>query len=420
MNTISVNHTHQTPPSWGGGAFFLGIFGRRNTGKSSLTNLLTGQEIAIVSEIPGTTTDPVRKSVEILGLGPVVIVDTAGIDDEGELGKKRVHKSKNAIKNVDCAVLLISENRFGDYEKELIAEFENYDTPYLIVHNKSDLERLEQTTIEKIRQTTTAEILDFTTINDNGKDILIDKIRQLIPTSHRQKISLFGGLVKPKEVVLLITPIDSEAPEGRLILPQNQAIRNLLDNDCITIVVKNTELEDFLQLGITPALAVTDSQAFGFVSEILPGSIPLTSFSILFARQKGDFEQFIKGTPHISKLNDGDRVLILESCTHQSSCDDIGRVKIPKLLQKFTGKKLEFEFVSGLSPLDPSPPKSPQVGTFALVIQCGGCMVTRKQLLNRLKPFVEAGIPVTNYGMTLAYVNGIFERATKVFRESKN
>ena len=396
---------------------FLGIFGRRNTGKSSLINLLTGQEIAIVSQIPGTTTDPVRKSVEILGLGPVVMVDTAGIDDDGELGKKRVQKSKNTIKNVDCAVLLISENRVGNYETELIKEFEEFETPYLIIHNKSDLEKIKQSSVDSLRNFSKAEIIDFTTSNDDGKEELIGLLKQLIPISQKQKISLFGGLVKPKEVVLLITPIDSEAPEGRLILPQNQAIRNLLDNDCITIVVKNTELEDFLQLGITPALAVTDSQAFGFVSEILPGSIPLTSFSILFARQKGDFEQFIKGTPHISKLNDGDRVLILESCTHQSSCDDIGQVKIPKLLQKFTGKKLEFEFVSGLSPLDPRPPKSPQVGTIALVIQCGGCMVTRKQLLNRLKPFVEAGISVTNYGMTLAYVNGIFERATEIFRK---
>lgn len=421
MNKKSDIYTPKIPPSGGEGAsssLFLGIFGRRNTGKSSLINLLTGQDIAIVSEIPGTTTDPVRKSVEILGLGPVIVVDTAGIDDEGDLGQKRVQKSKNTIKNVDCAVLLISENRFDSYEKELIKEFENFDTPYLIVHNKSDLEMLEQASIDTIRQITQAEIVDFTTINDQGKDALIEKIKELIPKLQRQKKSLFGGLVKPKDVVLLITPIDSAAPEGRLILPQNQSIRNLLDNDCITIVVKDTGIADFLKLGITPALAVTDSSIFDYVSEILPKNIPLTSFSILFARLKGDFEQYLKGTRYILKLNDGDRVLILESCTHQTSCDDIGRVKIPKLLQKYTGKKLEFDVVSGLAPapLNPSSPKSPQGGTYALVIQCGGCMVTRKQLLNRLKPFVEAGIPVTNYGMTLAYVNGIFERATEVFR----
>ncbi len=423
-----MKNTQSTPHS-GRGAFFLGIFGRRNTGKSSLINLLTGQEIAIVSEVPGTTTDPVRKSVEILGLGPVIVVDTAGIDDEGDLGQKRVQKSKNTIKNVDCAVLLISGNRFDSFEKELIKEFENFDTPYLIVHNKSDLEKLEQTTVDTIRQTTSAEIVDFTTINDEGKDALIEKIKELIPKSQRQKISLFGGLVKPKDVVLLITPIDSAAPDGRLILPQNQSIRNLLDNDCISIVVKDTEIADFLKLGITPALAVTDSSIFDLVSEILTENIPLTSFSILFARLKGDFEEYLKGTRHIPKLNDGDRVLILESCTHQTSCDDIGRVKIPKLLQKYTGKKLEFEVVSGLAPAPLNPPTStssvteggltedPANDYYKLVIQCGGCMVTRKQLLNRLKPFVEAGIPITNYGMTLAYVNGIFERATEVFND---
>ena len=229
-----------------------------------------------------------------------------------------------------------------------------------------------------------------------------------------------GDLVQPKDVVLLITPIDSEAPDGRMILPQNMAIRDVLDNNCITVVVKETELEDFFKLGIKPALAITDSQAFNYVSKIVPMDVPLTSFSIVFARLKGDFEKYLEGTPHISQLKDSDRVLILESCTHQVSCDDIGRMKIPKLLQKFTGKKLEFEFVSGLAPLNPPKEGLPVRSTafdvnYKLVIQCGGCMVTRKQLLNRLKPFVEAGIPVTNYGMTLAFVNGIFERATSPF-----
>lgn len=407
---------HQTPPLGGREALFLGIFGRRNTGKSSLINLLTEQEIAIVSEIAGTTTDPVRKSVEIMGLGPVIMVDTAGIDDDGELGKKRVQKSKNTIKNVDCAVLLISRNRFGNYETELIKEFEEFDTPYLIVHNKNDLEKLEQTTIDNIRKITNAEIIDFNTLNDSGKDDLINRLKQLVPIARKQKSTLFSGLVKPKDVVLLITPIDAAAPKDRLILPQNRAIRNLLDNDCIVITVKDTELKDFLKLGIQPALAVTDSQAFDFVAKILPENIPLTSFSIIFARQKGDFEEYLKGTHQISSLKNGDRILILESCTHQVSCEDIGRVKIPRLLQKFTGKKLEFEFISGLSSINPSPTKSSQEKTFALVIQCGGCMVTRRQLINRLKQFVDSGIPITNYGMTLAYLNGIFERATEIFQ----
>lgn len=391
----------------------IGIFGRRNTGKSSLINLLTGQNTAIVSDIPGTTTDTVNKSVEIFGIGPAVIIDTAGIDDSGELGKKRVNKSKEAIKKVDCAILLIFGNQFGEYELELIRHFNLHETPFLIVHNKSDIDKIATHTKSVISQYTHAKVIDFSTKYPENTDILIDELRKIIPESVYQKPSLIGDLVKPKDVVLLITPIDSEAPEGRLILPQNQTIRDVLDNDCITVVVKDTELEDFLKLGIRPALSITDSQAFGYVSKTLPDDVPLTSFSIIFARLKGDFDAYLQGAPYISKLKDGDNILILESCTHQTSCDDIGRVKIPKLLQKFTGKQLNFTFISGLSEI--GPPKSPHKGDYALVIQCGGCMVTRKQLLNRLKPFISESTPVTNYGMTLAYVNGIFERATAVF-----
>ena len=399
---------HFAPPSGGRGAF-IGIFGRRNSGKSSLINQLTGQDIAIVSDKPGTTTDPVSKSVEIFGIGPVILIDTAGIDDAGELGEKRIKKSLEVIKKVDCAILLISENLFTDFEQNLINQFNEFEIPYLIVHNKSDISSLNKDTIAEIRKYSSSDILDFSTVNDEKKEELISLIKETIPTTSYQKPSLLGDLVKPKDVVLLITPIDSEAPDGRMILPQNMAIRDVLDNDCITVVVKETELLDFLKLGIRPVLAVTDSQAFEYVSKHIPEDIPLTSFSIVFARMKGDFEKYLEGTPHISQLNDGDRVLILESCTHQVSCDDIGRIKIPKLLQQFTGKLLHFDFVSGLSEL------TNQVENYSLVIQCGGCMVTRKQLLNRLKPYIEAGIPVTNYGMTLAYVNGIFERATASF-----
>ena len=408
-----------SPPSGGRGAY-IGIFGRRNSGKSSLINLLTGQDIAIVSDKPGTTTDPVSKSVEIFGIGPVILIDTAGIDDTGELGEKRIKKSKEAVKKVDCAILVIAENVFDTFEIDLIKLFDEYAVPYLIVHNKSDISSLNKDTIAEIRKYSSSEIIDFSTVNDEKKEELISLIKKTIPTTTYQKPSLLGDLVKPKDVVLLITPIDSEAPDGRMILPQNMAIRDVLDNDCITVVVKETELIDFLKLGIRPVLAVTDSQAFEYVSKHIPEDIPLTSFSIVFARLKGDFEKYLEGTPHISQLKDSDRVLILESCTHQVSCDDIGRMKIPKLLQKFTGKKLEFEFVSGLAPLNPPKEGLPVRSTafdvnYKLVIQCGGCMVTRKQLLNRLKPFVEAGIPVTNYGMTLAFVNGIFERATSPF-----
>ncbi|WP_349678664.1 MULTISPECIES: [FeFe] hydrogenase H-cluster maturation GTPase HydF, partial [unclassified Proteiniphilum] len=394
---ISMNNLH------------IGIFGRRNTGKSSLINMITGQDISIVSSFPGTTTDPVKKSVEILDIGPAILIDTAGIDDLGEIGSKKIRKSQEVIRRVDCAILLIAGNQFGDYEVRLIEQFKRYDVPYLIAHNKSDIDKIAAITKTAIKQYSKAEIIDFSTINPADKNRLVSALKRIVPEIAFQKNSLIGDLVQPKDVVLLITPIDREAPEGRIILPQNQTIRDALDNRCITVVLKETELSDFLKIGITPALAITDSSVFGIVAEILPENIPLTSFSILFSRLKGNFDAFIKGTPHISKLEEGNSVLILESCTHQTSCDDIGRVKIPGMLQQFTGKKLNFTVVSGLSEV----PR--KVKDFSLVIQCGGCMITRKQLHNRLKPFIEAGIPVTNYGMTLAYLNGIFKRATVVF-----
>ncbi len=385
----------------------IGIFGRQNTGKSSLINLLTGQDTAIVSDVPGTTTDPVKKSVEIFGIGPVILVDTAGIDDAGELGRKRINKSLDAIKKVDCAVLLIAGNQFGQYELDLIRHFEKFSIPYLILHNKSDISKIAALTKTVIKHHSNAAVIDFSAKDPGDSEMIIDALRKIIPRESQQLKTLIGDLVQPKDLVLLITPIDREAPEGRLILPQNQTIRDALDNDCVTVVVKDTELDDFLKLGIQPALAVTDSQAFGYVATRIPDDVPLTSFSILFSRMRGNFHDFLQGTPHLSKLKDGDTILVLESCTHQTSCDDIGRVKIPDLLRKFTGKSLSFNVVSGLSEIIP--------GNYALVIQCGGCMVTRKQLMNRIKPFTEKSIPVTNYGMALAYMNGIFERATRMF-----
>ena len=396
-NKVSVNSLH------------IGIFGRRNTGKSSLLNMITGQEISIVSDFPGTTTDPVKKSVEIFDIGPAILIDTAGIDDLGEIGPKKIQKSQEVIQRVDCAILLIAGNQFGDYEVRLIEQFKKYEVPYLIAHNKNDIDKIAAITKIAIKHHSNAEIIDFSTINPADREKLIAALKRIISETAFQKTSLIGDLVKPKDVVLLITPIDREAPEGRMILPQSQTIRDALDNQCITVVIKENELGDFLKLGITPALAITDSSAFGVVAETLPETVPLTSFSILFARLKGNFEAFMEGTPHISGLEEGDAVLILESCTHQTSCDDIGRVKIPGLLQKFTGKSLIFSFVSGLSELPDD------IEKYALVIQCGGCMVTRKQLLNRLSPFIKAGVPVTNYGMTLAYLHGIYERTINVF-----
>ena len=387
----------------------IGIFGRRNCGKSSLINFLTAQDIAIVSELGGTTTDPVKKSVEIFGIGPVVLIDTAGIDDEGDLGSKRVQKSMDVISKIDCALLVIANNVFGHYEADLIRRLEAHEVPYMIVHNKSDVAFVNALTLQIISDYTLSEVLDFNTIGEFEATLITDKLREIIPPTAYQKPSLFAGLIQPKDVVLLITPIDSEAPDGRMILPQNMAIRDVLDNNGICIVVKETEIEDFLKNGIKPALAVTDSQAFGCVSKLLPIDIPLTGFSVLFARIKGDFDAYLSGTPSISELKDGDKVLILESCTHQVSCDDIGRFKLPTWLRQFTSKQLEFKVVAGLATIDED------IRNFALIIQCGGCMVTRKQLTGRLKPAIDAGIPVANYGLAIAYMNGIFERATAPF-----
>lgn len=391
----------------------IGIFGRRNTGKSTLINWLTGQEVSLVSSMPGTTTDPVKKSLEIPGIGAVVLIDTAGIDDLGELGSQRIRRSQEVISKVDCALLLIAGNQFGEYEVQLIAQFKELNVPYLILHNKNDIDKIATITETVIRHHSSAEIIDMHTGDDTYREVVVEALKRIIPDTKQGNNSLLGDLVKPGEVVLMITPIDSEAPEGRLILPQNQAIRDALDHDCITVVLKETELKNFMDKGIKPALAITDSQLFGEVAQLLPEEIPLTSFSILFARQKGDFASFLRGTPHISKLKEGDHVLLLESCTHHSSCDDIGRVKIPRLLQAFTGHVLHFTVVSGLSSLPAD------IRNYALVIQCGGCMVTRRQLINRLHPFIDAGIPVTNYGMTLAYMNGIFERATAMLSTNK-
>jgi [FeFe] hydrogenase H-cluster maturation GTPase HydF len=387
----------------------IGIFGRRNSGKSSFINAVVGHEISIVSDFAGTTTDPVKKSVEIFGIGPVVMIDTAGIDDTGELGLKRIKKSMEIIKQIDCAVLIISENNFDIFENELIEKFKEYDVPFLIVHNKTDLHTVDMELLKEISEKYNKDVLEFSAVDKRNFDVVVNGIKETIPQTAYVKPSLFEGLIKPKDVVLLITPIDTEAPESRMILPQVMAWRDVLDNDAICMSVKETELKDFLKLGIKPALAVTDSQAFGYVSKILPEEIPLTGFSIVFARLRGDFDSYLRGTPKISELKSGDRILILESCTHHISCDDIGRFKMPKWLEQFTKKKLLFDVVPGLSEI-----KRP-VTDYALVIQCGGCVVTRKQLHSRLKPAIEAGVPVTNYGMTIAYINGIFQRAVKPF-----
>lgn len=390
----------------------IAIFGRRNNGKSSFINILVDQDIAIVSDQPGTTTDPVKKSIEIFGIGPAIIIDTAGIDDSGELGEKRVQKSLETLKIIDCAILIITGNQFGDFETNLIEKFNEFDIPFFIIHNKSDIEKLTPPTRDIISQYTDAAIIEYSNLHPANLENVIQILKETIPPSAYQKVTLFENLISEKDLVVLVTPIDQEAPEGRLILPQVMAIRDILDHHAINIVLQVEELEDFLKTtGIKPKLVVTDSQIFKQVDQIVPAEIPLTGFSILFARLKGDFNAYLRGTPQISNLKDGDNVLIFESCTHHVNCDDIGRFKIPDWLKKFTGKDLTFEVVSSFQQT------KHEMNEYAIVIQCGGCMFTRKQLYNRLKPAVDKGIPVSNYGMAIAYMHGIFQRATAIFRE---
>jgi [FeFe] hydrogenase H-cluster maturation GTPase HydF len=317
------------------------------------------------------------------------------------------------IKTIDCAILLIAGNKFGNYESDLIDEFKRFEVPFIIVHNKSDLEPLDVRAAEKIKDITKSKVIDYSAIENIELESIVEELKLTIPKTAYVKPSLLGGLIRPKDIVLLITPIDSEAPEGRMILPQQMAIRDVLDNDAICITIKETELEDLLAKGIRPALAVTDSQAFGFVSKLIPEEVPLTGFSVVFARARANFDKYLEGTPQIGQLKEGDKVLILESCTHHVSCEDIGRYKIPDWIRKFTGKNIEFEVVPGLEKIPG------EITDYALVIQCGGCVVTQKQVKNRLLPAIEAGIPVSNYGMAIAYMEGIFDRAIEPFMQKQ-
>lgn len=391
----------------------IGIFGRRNNGKSSLINAFTGQDTAIVSDVAGTTTDPVKKSIEIAGIGPAVMIDTAGIDDSGELGQKRILRSRDMLKLIDLAILVISGNLFDEPEKGLIADFRKNDLPFLVIHNKSDLQPAEKELLKVIHDRYSVPVIEFSAKYPTNLEEVIQAVQEAMPESAYLKKPLLGDLISYGDVVLLITPIDIEAPEGRMILPQVQVIRDVLDNNGVVVICKEREVDAYLRkMDPKPALVITDSQVFPKADAAVPRNIPLTSFSIVLARQKGDFANYIKGTPFISKLKDGDRVLILESCSHHVSCDDIGRIKIPRWLSSFTGKKLEFTVVAGLDRIPG------EMKEYAMVIQCGSCMITRKQLISRLKPAIDAGIPVTNYGMAIAYVHGIYNRAIQPFNVS--
>lgn len=390
-------------------AVHIGVFGRRNQGKSSLLNALTGQDIAIVSEMAGTTTDPVKKSMEVFGIGPVVWVDTAGLDDDSALGGQRVRKTKAVLDEVDLALLVFSGNLWEAPEEQLANELKSKDIPFVLVHNKSDVEPLREVLAESLRKTYAAPVCACSALSGEGRDALIQTMVETIPPSVYRSTNMVEDLVRRGELVLLVMPQDAEAPEGRLILPQVQMIRNVLDVHAVPMAVQPEELNGLLAR-VRPSLVITDSQVFARVQAEVPSEIPLTSFSILLSRAKGNFEESLAGTPHIDRLRDGDRVLILESCTHVTSCEDIGRVKIPRLLRQHIGKQLHFDYVSSLDPL-------PELSSYALAIQCGGCMVTRRQIANRLKKIADAGVPISNYGMCIAYVTGIFHRVTAMFQK---
>ncbi|MEG1572060.1 MAG: [FeFe] hydrogenase H-cluster maturation GTPase HydF [Bacteroidales bacterium] len=394
----------------------IGIFGKRNQGKSSLMNVLTKQTTSIVSKQAGTTTDPVKKTIEILDLGPVVLIDTAGIDDFGVLGEVRVTKTQEILAQVDVALLLISHNEWGEEEAQWSALFKAGKIPFLILHNQSDLEPITTAFKTRIETQIQTQCIEFSTM-PNSKLLNTEKIftaiKQLIAQKQVQTVKILKGIVKENDLVLLVTPIDSQAPQGRLILPQVQLIRQCLDVHAICLVCQENEIKNSLALlKHKPVLVITDSQIFDKVHQAIPSDIALTSFSICLARQKGYFETYIQGASTLSHLKEGDRVLILESCTHQVNCEDIGRVKIPNWILKYTQKNIEFEIVSGLSPF------VRPLQEYALVIQCGACMVTQKQLQNRLDAVIAAKVPLTNYGIAIAYLNGIFERATEIFRKN--
>lgn len=380
----------------------IGIFGRRNVGKSTLINLLAGQEISIVNDTPGTTTDPVKKTVEISGIGPLVLIDTAGVDDEGELGLRRVEKSYSVLPQCDLAIVLFWEKNFGSVEREIIARCQQHKVPFVLI---SAIENdLSQTDFSSIAQEFSEPLLLRYYAPD--RQLVEDFLRRHLPESSYNNHSLLGDTIKAGDIVVLVTPIDASAPEGRIILPQVQVLRDILDHDAKAYFCKETDLEATLcSLKEPPSLVITDSQVFATVASIVPPEVRLTSFSMVLARAKGPFDDYVKGTPSIDSLKDGDKVLILESCSHDITCEDIGRVKLPALLKKRTGKNLQCTVVAGLSPIPAD------IADYKLVIQCGGCVITSRQLASRLQPAIDAGVPVSNYGIALAYLNGIFHRA---------
>lgn len=400
---------NQTPTSE---RVHISFFGKRNAGKSSVINAVTGQDLAIVSSVMGTTTDPVYKTMELLPLGPVMVIDTPGIDDEGELGALRVHKSYQVLNKTDIAILVIDSTAGkGEEELELIHRFHKKDIPYLIVYNKIDLLSTEK--IKDLAMSVRAgEVLVSASDGMNIQE-LKEKIASLKPED-THKYPLIQDLIDPLDLVILVVPIDKAAPKGRLILPQQQTIRDILERGALSLVVRDTELKStldhFLAQGVCPKLVVTDSQAFARVSKAVPENITLTSFSILFSRYKGELETQLKGIAALSSIEDGDRILIAEGCTHHRQCGDIGTCKMPEWIRNYTGKKPVFEFTSGTEFPD-------DVSSYKMVVHCGGCMLNEREMKYRIACCQDQGVPITNYGILIAQVTGILKRSLGPFPE---
>lgn len=388
----------------------IGIFGRTNVGKSSFLNRITGQDISIVSEIAGTTTDVVEKSMELLPVGAVNFMDTAGIDDISALGFERIEKTMKIINRTDIAVIVCDYNGIGDYEKKLAEKFNELGIPYMIAVTKSDCGDISEEDLDKTKELCQNIIITSAITDENIVYKFKEALVKMLPDYYVNPPKIVGDLVDEKSTVVLVIPIDKEAPKGRIILPQVQVLRDLLDNNCKVLAVKESELKEAIEeLKTPPALVITDSQAFKTVNEIVPGNIPLTSFSILFARLKGDLNTFVYGAKAIDTLKDGDKVLICESCTHHAIEDDIGKVKIPNLIRKKTGKNIVFEHFSGHD--------FPEISDYKLIIHCGACMTNRREILSRIIKAGRVGVPITNYGIAISYCLGIVERAIKLFEK---
>ena len=404
IRLMSLNETPQ------GERVHIALFGRRNVGKSSLINALTGQEVSIVSDVKGTTTDPVYKAMELLPLGPIMIIDTPGLDDEGALGELRVQRTRDVLNKTDVALLVLeADHGLGACEQEILALVRAKGIPLLVVFNKADLLPPSEAALRQAAETAKVPVHAVSATTAEGVEELKLALAKAVP-EEADKFQLVGDLLHPSDLVVLVTPIDKAAPKGRLILPQQQTIRDILEADAIAVVTKEFELRETLaSLGKRPRLVVTDSQVFAKVSADVPRDVPLTSFSILFARYKGDLAELVRGAQAVEALKDGDRVLVAEGCTHHRQSDDIGTVKIPRWLRQHTGKQLVFEHTSGMKyPRD--------LSQYALLIHCGACMLNRREMHYRIHQAKAAGVPIVNYGVLIAHLQGILERCLEPFR----